>query len=229
MTAQKLRAKGKGKRRILAIKDLVFDEDVYPRMKVGWLTAYQYAQAIKAGAEFPAIIVGFYKDRYYVIDGWHRVEAHRVLKEQMIQAIIYEYSSKRDMFADAVVLNVVHGRQLSVQERVRIVDTLKEMDFTRIEIGELVRIPTDKLGRFEARVIIRPNGEKLYLKSLTDRADGQGIEEGDQDTFSVRDVLNLLTQLVSVLRADIFPAEDTKVQERGAEAYSLLGQRLELA
>jgi len=46
------------KSQLLKIDELIFDEERYPRIKVGWLTAYQYAQAIRAGSIFPPILVG---------------------------------------------------------------------------------------------------------------------------------------------------------------------------
>jgi len=62
---------------VLAISELKLDKRLYPRIKIGWLTAYQYAQAMRAGSVFPPIMVGEYQGEKYVVDGWHRVEAKK--------------------------------------------------------------------------------------------------------------------------------------------------------
>lgn len=90
------------KEELVKIVDLVFDSELYPRMKVAWFTAYSYAQAMRSGKEFPPIIVGVLKGKRYVVDGWHRVEARKLLKEEYIQGMVQNYASEKLLFEDAV-------------------------------------------------------------------------------------------------------------------------------
>lgn len=221
----------KGERRRVARDEVVRDEELYPRIKMGWQTAYQYAQAMRAGAIFPPVVLGRIKRKppLYLVDGWHRDRAYAIIKEEEFDAIVYTYANKNDLFVDAVKLNTSHGRQLSVQERVRIVDKLGSMRFSADKISEIIRIPIDKLEVFKARTFTRPNGTRVYLKSLAARAGATDMPDGSQDTFSVRNVDRLLVQILEVLRGDIFPVNDEGVKEHAVELYTLLGQVLELS
>lgn len=210
--------------KLLKIADLVCDEKLYPRIKLGWLTAYQYSQAMKSGSEFPPIKVGSFESKLYVVDGWHRIEARKLLKEEYIQGEVKKYDSFKDMFVDAVKFNATHGRPLSVQEKVRIVDILQEYGIEQKQITEIVKIPMEKIEKFTARTIILPNGTKEYLKSVVDRS-GAGNE--GQEIFNVRNVESLLAQLVTLLRDSDFGFSE-KEQGLASEAYSLLAKKLNL-
>ena len=218
------------KTQIVKIGDLIFDEDLYPRMKVGWLTAYQYAQAMKAGSVFPPILVGKHEGKLYVVDGWHRIEAKRILGEEFIQAIVKEYASEKDIFLDAIKANVAHGRPLSVQEKVRLINKLEEMNFTQDQISEIVLVPVDMIQKFRVRTIIGPNGKPVYLKSIVARSASEPSEatEVDMSKFNTRTVKDLLLQMIALLEAGIYPIEDKDVKELTVKLYTLLGERLKL-
>jgi hypothetical protein len=216
------------KEELVKIADLVFDSELYPRMKVAWFTAYSYAQAMRSGKDFPPIIVGVLKGKKYVVDGWHRVEARKLLKEEYIQAMVRKYDTEKLLFEDAVRYNNAHGKQLSMQEKTRIIDKMKAMHFKMKEISELVMIPMDKLKIFENRVLTLPNGSKVYLKSLTANSDGD-MEGINQDSFSVRHVGELLTQLVELFEHNAVSIEDVKVKDLAVHLYELLGKVLQLA
>ena len=63
----------------LEVGTLVEKQDIYPRNQRDWLTSLKYADAMKAGAKFPAITVAFDNDgQPTIIDGWHRTEASRI-------------------------------------------------------------------------------------------------------------------------------------------------------
>lgn len=221
----------KGKVQVVAIKDLVFDSELYPRFKTNWLTVYQYAMAMKSGSVFPPVTVGILNGKKYVVDGWHRIEALKLLGEEYVNAVVKHYESEAELFADAVKLNVTHGRQLSVQEKARIIDRLKEYNFSLEQISEIVRIPVDKIERFTVKVVTLPNGSKMYLKSVVEKAvkDKPELAVGiRQDMFNVRNVQMLLVQLKDLLESDAFPLHDEKVKALAIEVYSLLGEVLQL-
>lgn len=211
-------------KKLLKISELTCDEKLYPRIKLGWLTAYQYSQAMLSGSEFPPITVGSFEGKMYVVDGWHRIEAKKLLKEEYIQANVKTYDSFKDMFVDAVKLNSVHGRPLSVQEKVRIIELLKQYGIEKEQITEIVKIPVDKIERFSTRAIVKPNGTIEYLKSVTAKS---GVSDVPQDVFSVRNVESLLAQLAELLKSESFAFEE-KAQGLAAEVYNLLGEKLKL-
>lgn len=216
------------RKQTLRIADLVYESEYYPRMKTSWLTAYQYAMAMKSGCVFPRITVGNFKGKFYVVDGWHRIEALKLLGEEYVEATVKNYSSEAEMFADAVRLNTTHGRQLSVQEKARIIDKLKSYNFSLEQISEIVKVPVDKIERFTFKVVVAPNGSKVYLKSIVEKLGEKEVVGVEQERFNVRNVQNLLNQLLDLLRNGLFPFEDGAVRELAVEVYSLLREGLKL-
>jgi len=215
---------------LMKISELTIDSELYPRIKSGWLTAYQYAQAMKTNSIFPPITVGIYKGKTYVVDGVHRIEAKKMLKEEYIDAIVKTYESEREMFVDAVKLNSVHGRQLSVQEKVRIIDKLKKMRFKLQEISELIKVPIDKIGLLQQRIIMGPKGERIYLKSViaNTNAGDATLETVDQNSFNVANVTALLTQMIELLESGVYSIEQPQIKEMTVHLFELLQQKLGL-
>jgi hypothetical protein len=215
---------------VLKICNLKFDQEIYPRIKTSWLTAYQYAQSMRAGSVFPPINVGKLNEELYVIDGWHRVEAKKILGEEYIEAIIKDYKDKKEMFVEAINLNISHGRPLSIQEKVRLVKKLEDLNFTIEKISEITRIPIDKIEMFKVRTVIAPNGKPIFVKSIVAKS-VESIEEAtevDMDKFSARTIISLLTQLIELLEDDIYPLQNKEVKELTIRLYTLLQDKLQI-
>jgi len=208
----------------MRISELVCDMEFYPRVKTAWLTAFQYSQAMRAGSVFPPVAVGLFKGTMFLVDGWHRLEARKLLGEEYVEAVVKSYASKREMFADAVRLNSAHGRRLSVQELVRITYKLEQWKFAPEQIAEITKIPADKLEAFQARVIVGPGGEPVYLKAISAKADaGSGV---NQDVFSASSVASLLEQLALALEEGMVRLGTDAERELAAKVYGLLGEAL---
>lgn len=218
-------------KKLVKISDLVFDQEIYPRIRDQWQTAWRYAQSMKAGSEFPRILVGAFEDKLFIVDGVHRVNAKKLLKEEYIEANVKKYESKNDMFVDAVKCNIVHGRQLSSQERTRIITKLEDMEFSLQEISEIVKVPTDKIEKFKARIIIGPNGKPIFQKSVVAKIDADEKDKlsVDMAKFNVRSVHELLRQLIELLENNVFPLDDDEVKELTVKLYDLLQEKLQLA
>jgi hypothetical protein len=218
------------KKKIFKIDELTFDNEIYPRMDIGWQTAYQYSQAMKVGDVFPPIFIGLFEGKYYVVDGWHRVKAKKLLYEQYIDAVVKKYENFADMFLDAVKYNVSHGKQLSTQEKVRIIHKFELMHFKLEQISKIIKVPLDKIELFQARTIMGPNGVPIYLKSVVARAEPneKAIMEVDMSKLSTRTVAALFEQLIEIIRSGIFSVEDEKTKSLAIELYGLLHEILEV-
>ncbi len=212
---------------LIKIDEIELDADIYPRLQVGWLTAFQYAQAMRAGSVFPPILLGKFRRKLFLVDGWHRLQAMKMLHEEYIQATVKKYESKQKMFLDAVKLNIAHGRPISQQEKTRIIDKLLQYGMQLKEISPVVHVPLDKITLYTSRIITRSDGSKVYLKSVLARMETPPTNV-DQDSFNVRSLPHLLSQLLEVLRSD-FRLEDEAVKCLLIEIYELLGEKLELA
>jgi 23S rRNA maturation-related 3'-5' exoribonuclease YhaM len=219
-----------GRAKLFKIKDLVFDEEIYPRMEVNWITAYSYAQAMRTGSIFPPIVVGIFDGKQYVVDGFHRAEAKKMNKEEYIEGEIKKFNSKKEMFIEAVRLNAKHGRPLSSQEKVRIIDILKKYGVQREEISALITIPMDKLEKFEIRTVRNAlTGETSYLKKPFEAVfknnpnafDDINIDDV-QGIFNVRTQLNLLSQVIVLLKNDLMNFKNKEIMKKAEELANLL-------
>ena len=76
--------------KLLNVKQVVMDKQLYPRMNVDRVTVARYYNALKAGATFPAIRVALIDGKYLLMDGAHRLEAHKGVKHQTIEAEVVE-------------------------------------------------------------------------------------------------------------------------------------------
>lgn len=68
----------------MRLDDIVKDPDIYPRTQISHQTVENYAEALKAGARFPPILVQRISDngmeKTVVLDGFHRMEACKKAK-----------------------------------------------------------------------------------------------------------------------------------------------------
>jgi hypothetical protein len=55
---------------------LVLDQRAQPRAALNWTIIGEYADEVRAGAPFPAVVAFGTEDRAWVGDGWHRTHAH---------------------------------------------------------------------------------------------------------------------------------------------------------
>lgn len=220
------------KTELLSIGELVFDQSIYPRIIRNWLTTYLYSQKMKAGVIFPPIEVGRYNGKSYVIDGMHRIDAKKLLKEKYIEARIKKYDNKNDMFVDAVKYNLPHGRQLSVQETARIIYKLeKEMKFELEQIKDIIGMPVKSINRMKLKTILGPNGKPVYIKGAPENAAkkaGVSLEELaklDQSSFNVSTIIQLLNQMIALLEGGIYPVKDEEVVGLTTRLYMLLQEK----
>jgi len=221
------------------IEELVFDRDIYPRMFIDKRgDAYAYSQAMRAGAEFPPIVVGVYKGKQYGVDGWHRITAKKLLKKKTIKGIKRVYRSKLSMLKDSIKLNILHGRKIKRFEKSRLTRKLKDNGLSTREISELMLIPIDKLNVFLERTFKATNGtiitsKEIIWKSMqkqqfTETEMQTTMKKVNQKIFTARSAISLLKQLLELIRCDLLPLHDEETKELTLKLYEELTDRLEL-
>ena len=111
---------------MLKIEEIAWDPSIYPRANA-WSTALiaEYADAIEAGAEFPAVVVE--KETRRLLDGKHRLEAHKKCGRAEIPAREVTIPDGQSAKYFAATLSATHGLRLSNRD----VKTLAEEDFER--------------------------------------------------------------------------------------------------
>jgi hypothetical protein len=180
--------------RELEINDVEFDQTVYPRFEVNDDAVDRYRQVID---DLPPITVS---EDYRLVDGYHRLKAHRVEGESTIDAEVLPISDDDEVYAEAARRNARHGQQLTKDEKRDVARQLYEQtDLTQSKIAETVAMSSgwvsDKTRdiRQEERDERRQRSYELYLNYAeyptdSDVADELGV---DRSTVS-KDRVNIL-------------------------------------
>jgi len=194
--------------KLLPINQVEFNKEIYPRLNYGWQTAYDYAMSMKAGANFPPIVVAEYEGTYFLVDGKHRLEASKLNKQDSIQCEILRGLTWEKIFLEAVERNIKNSRPFSPQEKAHIAHKLRGMKFTDIQVSVIVQIPMEKLSKFVAdRVTNTISGEEVVLKSPLRNFAGEIISdemELGQRILSATSQEQLLNQMVFMLENNSF-------------------------
>jgi ParB-like chromosome segregation protein Spo0J len=98
------------------ISDIVLDPAAQARIELSEQVVCEYAEAMKAGDDFPVPHLVFDGFIHYVADGHHRVKAARLAGLTEIDAIVTN-GSLRDAVLIAVGANTSHGLRRTLEDR----------------------------------------------------------------------------------------------------------------
>ncbi len=112
----------------------------------------KYAQALKAGEEFPPIYLGEYQTdegiQYIVVDGAHRLQAHKLIKAKSIDVVFERYVDEAHALADQLNRNMRHGLDLNDFERDQRIKLLANTyGWTLRQIGKEIGLHFTGVGR----------------------------------------------------------------------------------
>lgn len=93
------------------IKDIIIRKDLYPRMDVDNSKIQEYSENIE---NLPSIIIN--QDNI-LIDGLHRLRAHKQAELKEIEVIVEKTSSENEIYLRAIETNATHGLQLSMKDK----------------------------------------------------------------------------------------------------------------
>lgn len=91
----------------LPLEQVVYREDLYPRIKADVATIQRYAENLEV---LPPIEVNQYG---ILIDGYHRWTAHRKMEAQTIRVVVTQTASDAEVYALAITRNSAHGLQMN--------------------------------------------------------------------------------------------------------------------
>lgn len=95
----------------LKVEDIIFRDDLYPRLETSVTTVQKYAADLSV---LPPVEVN---QRNELIDGWHRWTAHKKEKAETIKVKVTETKSDAHYLELAVERNSAHGLQLSQEDK----------------------------------------------------------------------------------------------------------------
>ena len=215
---------------LITISTLELPEDIYTRARgvPWWANVHAYAEEMKAGSTFPPIDVGRYQDRLIVVDGYHRVNAHKELKLEHIQANIIDYDNLLELIKDSVKANNHHGVRYTPQDKAHIAKLLQEHGLDKQEISELVKISVDNLDRFTTKNFsgktIKEPLMKLVRKGILTMEQAYAVE---QSRFNTRTVEDVVTQLITYLEFNAYPWVIPKYVDYADKLVGLLSPNLQ--
>ena len=93
------------------VKDVVFRDDLYPRIDTNVETVQKYAEDLTV---LPPIEIN---QRNELIDGWHRWTAHKKNEVADIECFVTETASDAELLELAIERNASHGLQLSQSDK----------------------------------------------------------------------------------------------------------------
>ena len=93
------------------VKDVVFRDDLYPRIDTNVETVQKYAEDLTV---LPPIDIN---QRNELIDGWHRWTAHKKNEVADIECFVTETASDAELLELAIERNASHGLQLSQSDK----------------------------------------------------------------------------------------------------------------
>lgn len=149
------------------VKDVVFREDLYPRINTSATTVQKYAEDLDV---LPPIEVNQHSE---LIDGWHRWTAHKKAEAAKIKAVVTKTASESAFLELAIERNAAHGLQLSVDD--------KQSMAIKIWLGT----PKDQQDAVEKRLCqILSVGPKQISRFLS-RAKKEGKESDKKSAFAL--------------------------------------------
>lgn len=212
-------------KKLLKIEQVKLDEETYPRMVVDWVTCARYYNALRSGAIFPPITVAMLDKTYYLVDGMHRLKAHRDNKETHIQCEVLKGLDKKQIFLEAVKRNIGHGRQFSTQEVTKICITLENWEMSQKAISEIVHIPADEITSFVAKRMTRitETMEEIPLKASVKNLAGIPLEKFiDQKSLTGNTQLNLIESLITLVRENWIDKDNAIILKKLSRLANLL-------
>lgn len=133
------------------ISGLVLDREFFPRAGMGSNLVRQLAEALRASASLPPIVVE--RETSRVVDGFHRVEAHRRVygREALIEVLEKDYPDEAEMFLDVMRLNSAHGSRLAPYDQLRCIGISQRLSIDPSRVASALSVRPSYVGELSAR------------------------------------------------------------------------------
>jgi uncharacterized small protein (DUF1192 family) len=125
----------------LAISLVCIHGGTQARVEMNTAIVNEYAEAQSEGAELPPVVLYYDKDEdiYWLADGFHRYQAHRVNRRDDILAVVRD-GTRRDAVLHAVGANGTHGvRRTNADKRRAVTMLLDDPEWVQWSDREIAR------------------------------------------------------------------------------------------
>lgn len=161
-------------RRIRADK-LVVDMTLYPREATNNGHVRSIVHALEAGCDLPPLVID--KKSLTIIDGVHRRLAHQEHFGPACEVSVVEkeYTSRKEMFLDAIKYNAAHGAPLTRGDRQRIAALSLEYKYSATSVAAVLGMTAAAYGALKPAAPAEPHiSSALALPSSRRRTSDQG-------------------------------------------------------
>ena len=163
----------------IKLVDITIDNDVQPRVSLNQHVVDDYRERIKAGDEFPPVVIIDDGKNKWLSDGFHRFRANKDLKRPTIKAEVRK-GSKRDAILEAIHANANHGLRFSNGDKRKVVKRLlKDAEWKKLTNRKLAEM--SGTSEYLVRTLIDEEGEKRPDKKTVIK-DGK---EQEMDTSNI--------------------------------------------
>jgi transcriptional regulator with XRE-family HTH domain/uncharacterized ParB-like nuclease family protein len=160
----------------IPIKDIVKDEDIYPRRNESPKTIEAYAESLEAGAKFPPILVQRIStndgEEYTVfLDGLHRARAHEQVGRKSIEAqywkdeVLEKEKWLTQLALESARRNSIHGDRLSRSDKENQARKIceKNPDITEQEIAEALEVSQQTVSNWVSDIKLMQKAERQAI------------------------------------------------------------------
>lgn len=107
----------RGEPQEVEVGEVIVDHRLQPRLQQNFQTVIRYRESLEDGVCFPPITVARIDGVLLLVDGFHRLQAHRAAGRMTIEAVIIEGISREEAYFEAVIANTQHGLGLTKEEK----------------------------------------------------------------------------------------------------------------
>lgn len=215
----------------LAIGELVFDFDLYPRSDIDTHNIAYMSQAEDAGVKFPPVIID--KKSKRIVDGFHRVKMYRQKYDDnyKIEVIEKTYGSEKEIFLDAIRYNASHGKMLSRHDRMRCVLQSERMRLKIDDVASALSMTIEKINQLKAERVgeLRVGGtiQSVPLKRTIRHMSGKRLTKKQSEVnehISGMDQKFYVNQLVMLIESNLLDQDDEILFQRLHVLWQQLGK-----
>ncbi|MBT3269420.1 hypothetical protein HN371_19915 [Candidatus Poribacteria bacterium] len=168
----------------IQVVDIELSDDVQSRVAVNKGVINDFEEAMKAGDEFPPIVVFHDGETYWCADGWHRVHAAMKAKKETIEADIYE-GGKEDALLHSVGANATHGLRRTNKDKRRAITILLQHEvwgkWSVREIARRAGVTHPTVTSVRQKLEEARQGGKVYHSKPDPEGDDDGEDTASQN------------------------------------------------
>jgi len=200
----------------MKISQINVHSDLQSRKSINPEVVKQYAEAIQTGCVMPPIHVFKINDLFYVVDGFHRLEAHKHNKLETIKVQSVE-GDMESAAAHSIVSNTTHGLQRTLEDkRKAIYMALSNEHLMNLSTREL----SQKLG-VSHQMIDRARNELKIEKPKNKFTPKVYLNGKDDDKAEVRELAPLAEPEVRSDNYEDYDPRDDTIKELVQEVEEL--------